>query len=51
MRMIRWICGHTRFDKSRNEVIRGKIGLTSIDDKIGEAILKLFGHLRSMDAK
>ena len=30
MRMIRWICGHTRLDKIRNEAIRGKIGVASI---------------------
>ena len=24
MRMICWMCGHTRLDKIRNEVIRGK---------------------------
>ena len=27
MRIIRWICGHTRLDKIRNEAIRGKIGV------------------------
>ena len=35
--MIRWICGHTRLDKIRNEVIRGKIGVASIEDKIRDA--------------
>ena len=34
MRMIRWICGHTRLDRIRNEVIRGKIGVASIEDKM-----------------
>ena len=24
IRMIRWICGHTRLDKIRNEAIRGQ---------------------------
>ena len=52
MRMIRWICSHTKLDKITNEVIRGKIGVTSIEDRIKEARLHLFGHIkRSMDAQ
>ena len=52
MRMIRWICGHTRLDRIRNEVIRDKIGVTFIEEKIGEARLRWFGHIRrrNMDA-
>ena len=52
MRMLRWICGHTRLDKIRNEVIRGKIGVASIEDEIRETRLRWFGHIRrrSMDA-
>jgi len=37
MRMIRWICGHTRLDKIRNQVIRSKIGVASIEDTLREA--------------
>jgi len=52
MRMIRWMCGHTRFDKIRNGVIRCKIGVTPIKNKIRKARLRSFGHVRrrSMDA-
>jgi len=46
MRMIHWICGHTRLDKIRNKVIRGKVGVASIGDKMREARLRWFGHLR-----
>ena len=46
MRMIRWSCGHTRLDKIRNEVIRAKIGVASIEDKMREVRLRWFGHLR-----
>jgi len=46
MRMIRWIYGHTRLDKIRNEVIRSKIGVASIEDKIREARLRWFRHIR-----
>ena len=40
MRMICWMCGHTRLDKIKNEMIRGKIGVASIEDKIKEARLR-----------
>ena len=30
MRMLRWMCGHTRKDKIRNEVIDNKIGVVPI---------------------
>ena len=52
MRMIHWMCGHTRFDKIRNKVIRGKIPVASIEDKMREVRLRWFGHIRrrSMDA-
>jgi len=46
MRMIRWICGHTRLDKIRNEVITGKIGVASIESKMREVRLRWFGHIR-----
>jgi len=39
MRMIHWMRGHTRFDKIRIDMIRSKIRMTSIDDKIREARL------------
>ena len=39
MRMIRWICGHTGLNKIRNKVIRDKIGVTPIKNKIREARL------------
>jgi len=52
MRMICWICGHTRLDKIRNKVIMGKNGVAPIEDKIRDVRLHWFGHLRRrpMDA-
>ena len=40
MRMIRQICGHMRLDKIRNEVIKGKIGVICIENKIKQARLR-----------
>ncbi|KAM1446895.1 hypothetical protein ACFXTO_006053 [Malus domestica] len=36
MRMLRWMCGHTRKDKIRNEDIRGKVGVAEIEGKMRE---------------
>ncbi|KAG5628180.1 hypothetical protein H5410_013398 [Solanum commersonii] len=33
MRMLRWMCGHTRSDRIRNEVIREKVGVAFVVDK------------------
>ncbi|KAG5570522.1 hypothetical protein H5410_060288 [Solanum commersonii] len=46
MRMLRWMCGHTRSDKIRNEVIREKVGVASLVDKLREARLRWFGHVK-----
>lgn len=42
--MLRWTCGHTRSDKIRNEVIREKVGVASMADKM-DARLRWFGHV------
>jgi hypothetical protein len=34
MRMLRWICDHTRKDRIRNDDIRGKLGITLIQEKL-----------------
>ena len=36
--MFRWMCGNTRRDKVRNENIRTKIGVTSIEEKIEKIV-------------
>ncbi|XP_070020888.1 uncharacterized protein [Nicotiana sylvestris] len=46
MRMLRWMCGHTKLDKIRNEVIREKVGVAPVDDKMREVMLRWFGHVR-----
>ncbi|XP_070003743.1 uncharacterized protein [Nicotiana sylvestris] len=52
MRMLRWMCEHTKMDKIRNEVIREKVGVSPMNDKLREARLRWFGHVqrRSPDA-
>ncbi|XP_070008151.1 uncharacterized protein [Nicotiana sylvestris] len=52
MRMLSWMCGHTRLDKIMNEVIRGKVGMTPMKDKMWETRLRWFGHVkrRSIEA-
>jgi len=50
MRMMRWICGHTRCDGIRNEVIRGLVRVASVVDKLRELRLRLFGHVKRQAA-
>ncbi|PHU27172.1 hypothetical protein BC332_05504 [Capsicum chinense] len=52
MRMLRWMCGHTRKDRVRNEIIREKVGVASVEDKMREVRLRWFGHVmrRGSDA-
>nr|XP_009757270.1 PREDICTED: uncharacterized protein LOC104210150 [Nicotiana sylvestris] len=40
MRMLRWMCGHTRKDKIMKEVIRDKVGVTSVEAKLRESRLQ-----------
>ena len=50
--MLRWICGHTRKDRVKNEVIREKVRVASVEDKMREVSLHWFGHVmrRGSDA-
>ena len=45
MRMLRWMCGHTKMDKIRNESIREKVRVASIEDKLRETRLRWYGHV------
>ncbi|XP_009803062.1 uncharacterized protein [Nicotiana sylvestris] len=48
MRILRWMCGHTKKGKIRNEVIRDKVGVESMEDKLQER-LRWFGHVKRRD--
>ncbi|KAF3681174.1 putative cytosolic sulfotransferase 5-like isoform 1 [Capsicum annuum] len=52
MRMLRWMCGFTRTERVTNEIIREKVGVVSVEDKMREVRLRWFGHVtrRGMDA-
>ncbi|XP_070007592.1 uncharacterized protein LOC107780245 [Nicotiana tabacum] len=49
MRMLRWMCGHTRKDKIKNEVIRDKVGVASIEAKLPESTMRWFGYVKRRD--
>ncbi len=46
MRMLRWMSGHTKLDKIRNESIREKVGVVPIEDKLREGRLRWFSHIK-----
>ena len=39
------MCGLTRSDRVRNEIIREKLGVASVEDKMREVRLRWFGHV------
>ncbi|PHT34196.1 ATP-citrate synthase alpha chain protein 2 [Capsicum baccatum] len=45
MRMLHWMCGLTRGDRVRNEIIWDKVGVASVEDKMREGRLRWFGHV------
>jgi hypothetical protein len=48
MRMLRWIFGHTRKDRIRNDDIRDKLGVAPIQEKLVQHRLRWFGHIQRM---
>ena len=43
--MLRWMCGVTRLDKTRNERLRRTTKLGEITKKVKEMRLKWYGHV------
>jgi hypothetical protein len=46
IRMLCWICGHTRKDRIRNDDIKDKLRVTSIQEKLVQHRLRWFGHIQ-----
>lgn len=43
---MRWMCGHIRRDKIRNKDIWKKVRVASVVDKLMQARLRWFGHVK-----
>jgi hypothetical protein len=46
MRMLRWIRGHTRRDRVRNEDIRDRVGVQPIEEKLVQHRSRWFSHVQ-----
>ena len=46
MHMLRWICGHTRRDRARNDDISDRLGVAPIKEKLVQHQLRWFGHVQ-----
>ena len=44
--MLRWICGHTRMDRVRNDDIHDRLGVAPIEEKLVQHRLRWFGHVQ-----
>jgi hypothetical protein len=51
MRMLRWICGHTRRDRVQNDDIRERLGVASVEEKLVQHRLRWFGHMQRRPAE
>ena len=46
MRMLRWMMGIKRIEKTRTEEIRPRAGVRMVSEKIREARLRWLGHVK-----
>jgi hypothetical protein len=46
MCMLRWICGHTRRDRVRNDDIHERLGVLPVEEKLMQYRLRWFGHMQ-----
>jgi hypothetical protein len=45
MRVLHWICGHTKRDRVRNEDIKDRVGVAPIEEKLVQHRLRWFDHV------
>ena len=46
LKMVRWALGVTRKDKIRNQYVRGTAKITKLGDKLQNARLRWYGHVK-----
>jgi hypothetical protein len=51
MRMLRWICDHTRRDRVRNDDIRERLGVAPVEEKLVQHRLRWFRHMQRRPAE
>jgi hypothetical protein len=51
MRMLRWICGHTRRDQVRNDDIRERLEEAPVEEKLVQHRLRWFRHMQRRPAE
>jgi hypothetical protein len=51
MRILWWICGNTRRDRVRNDDIRERLGVKSVEEKLVQHRLRWFGHIQRRPAE
>jgi hypothetical protein len=51
MCMLRWIYGHTRRDRVRNDDKYERLGVAPVEEKLVQHRLRWFGHMQRMPAE
>jgi hypothetical protein len=46
MRMLRWICDHTKRDRVRNDDIHERLGMAPVENKLVQHYLTWFGYIQ-----
>jgi hypothetical protein len=50
MRMLQWICGHTRRDRIWNNDMRERLGVAPVDEKFVQLRLRWFEYMQRRPA-